>query len=292
MISTIQLSHGDWTLAKPSGRCKRSAVNNSLEIDRRPVFSYNQGSPEGNKETIFMSGHSKWSTIKRQKGLLDAKRSAVFGKLARQISLAARDGKDPGMNFKLRLAIDKAKAANLPNDNIERAIKAGAGENKEAQLKELVYEGFGPGQVAVIVQALTDNPNRTAPEVRTIFSKHGGTLGNQNSVAWMFNRRGVLRLAIEPITHRQEELTLGVIDLGADDVAQDDGQLVITVPPEKLAAIQDWLVQQGVTVESADVDWLPTTTMTIDEATQTQLHELLSALDDHDDVTAVASNEQ
>ncbi len=187
-----------------------------------------------------MSGHSKWSTIKRQKAVTDSRRAAVFTKLGRLIAVAARaGGGDPVMNFRLRLAIDKARAANVPNDNIERAVKAGSGEEKEGQTKEIVYEGFGPGGVAVIVNALTDNPNRTASEVRTAFAKHGGSLGGQNSVAWMFRLRGVLAIPKDALPGADREaLELSVIDAGADDVREEGDVLVIECPPDRLPALR------------------------------------------------------
>ncbi len=238
-----------------------------------------------------MSGHSKWSTIKRQKGLTDTRRSAVFGKLARQIAGAARDGRDPESNFRLRLAIDRARAANLPNQNIERAIQAGAGDLKGAQVKDVTYEGFGPGQVAILVQALTDNPNRTTAEIRNLFAKHGGSLGSINSVAWMFRLRGLIRLALAAVGGRREMIELGLIDAGADDVRVEGQDLVVETDPTKLAAVRDWLGGQGLAVTSANLEYIPTTTAQIDEPDRAQRFELLGALDQHDDVAAIFSNE-
>lgn len=238
-----------------------------------------------------MSGHSKWSTIKRQKGLADNRRSAVFTKLARQITVAARDGGDPEANFKLRLAIDRARAANLPNLNIERAIQSGTGESKGDQMKPVTYEGFGPGQVAIVAQGLTDNPNRTSAEVRNLFTKHGGTLGSINSVAWMFILAGVLRVPLAILGNQREAIELGLIDAGAVDVRTEDDELIIQTDPAKLMVVRNWLVSQQLSPTSADLEFLPQTTTTIDQPTQTKLHALLAALDEHDDVTAIFSNE-
>lgn len=239
-----------------------------------------------------MSGHSKWSTIKRQKAVTDARRSAVFTKLGRLISVAARaGGADPVMNFRLRLAIDKARAANMPNHNIERAIEAGAGSGKEGQTKEVVYEGFGPGQVAIMVQAITDNSNRTSAEVRSVFTKHGGSMGGQNSVGWMFAPKGVARISSSALAGKStDEFELAMIDQGADDVRHEDDTLVVTTPPEKLSPLQEYLRGQNISAE-AEVELVPTTTVEVDERTQEKVYELLGALDELDDVTSVVSND-
>lgn len=194
------------------------------------------------------------------------------------------------MNFRLRLAIDKAKSGNVPNDNIDRAIKAGTGEGKEGLTKEMLYEGFGPGGVAVLVEAITDNSNRTAAEIRGTMNKLGGTMGGQNSVSWMFMRSGVIRLAIDNIRDKLEDIELAVIDAGATDVQTDDEHLVILCPPEQLKQVQAVLQQMDLQSE-ADIEYIPTTTTTPDDAARTQLHTLLEALDSLDDVTAVISNE-
>lgn len=194
------------------------------------------------------------------------------------------------MNFRLRLAIDKAKSGNVPNDNIERAIKTGTGEGKEGLTKEMLYEGFGPGGVAVLVEAITDNSNRTAAEIRGTMNKLGGTMGGQNSVSWMFMRSGVIRLAIEGIQDKLEHIELSAIDAGATDVRTDGEQLVILCPPEQLKQTQAVLQQMGLQSE-ADIEFIPTTTTAPDEASRAQLHNLLEALDSLDDVTAVTSNE-
>lgn len=237
-----------------------------------------------------MSGHSKWSTIKRQKAVTDARRSAAFTKLARQITIAARlGGGDPTMNFRLRLAIDKAKGANVPNDNIDRAIKTGTGEGKDGQTKDMIYEGFGPGGAAIMVEAITDNSNRTAAEVRGVFSKFGGSMGGQNSVGWMFVRSGVLRSGTGLSAEQYEAIELQAIDAGATDVRVEDGTLVILCTPEELSKLQTTL--SAATSFEADVELVPTTTVSPSEPDRAALYTLLEHLDDLDDVTRVTSNE-
>ncbi len=238
-----------------------------------------------------MSGHSKWSTIKRQKGITDSRRSAVFTKLGRQITVAARlGGGDPAMNFRLRLAIDTAKTANLPNDNIDRAVKAGTGEGKDALTKEVLYEGFGPGGVAIMVEAITDNSNRTSSEVRNVFSKHGGSMGSHNSVGWMFALRGVTRLPLEDHRRRLEALELQVIDAGADDVREDDDQLVIISAPDKLDSIRQAMASDIPDIQT-DVEYVPSTIVDVSDQDREKFYALLEALDELDDVTRVSSNE-
>lgn len=239
-----------------------------------------------------MSGHSKWSTIKRQKAVTDSRRSAVFTKLGRLITVAAREGgKDPDMNFKLRLAIDKAKAANMPNDNIDRAIKSGAGELRGAVMKEVLYEGFGPGQVAVLVQALTDNSNRTAAEMRAIFHQHSGTLGSQNSVAWMFRLLGTIDIPLARVPSPAEAFELSMVDAGADDVREEGDRLVLTVDPSRLSDLQNQVRALGITDFSADTDMIPQTTTELAGADREELYALFEDLEDHLDVTNFFSND-
>ena len=238
-----------------------------------------------------MSGHSKWSTIKRQKAVTDSRRSAVFTKLGRLVTVAAREGGgDPAMNFKLRLAIDKAKAANVPNDNIDRAIKAGTGELRGDQTKEVLYEGFGPGRVAILVEAITDNPNRTAADMRQLFQKHGGSLGSMNTVAWMFTRKGVLRVPLSLITDRDNFL-LEAIDIGVDDTQESDDQLVLYCPLEQMRQVQDWLMKSGKTPTSVGPEFVAGTSITIDETAEAQLFALFEELEEHPDVTNFFSND-
>lgn len=238
-----------------------------------------------------MSGHSKWSTIKRQKGVADAKRSAMFGKLSRQISIAARDGKDPESNFKLRLAIDRARAVNMPNANIERAILAGSGAQDASGLKEITYEGFGPGNIAVLAQALTDNPNRTAPELRSLFAKHGGTLGATNSVAWMFLPRGIFRVNKNALGNQLEAQELALIDAGADDVFDAGEALLVYTVPERFGVIRDWFAAQQIVPEEAELGFIPHNPVELSATDQAPLYALLEALEDHDDITNVYTNE-
>lgn len=240
-----------------------------------------------------MSGHSKWSTIKRQKGIADSKRSAAFSKLGRLITIAARTGgKDPAMNFRLRLAIDKARDVNMPNANIERAIAAGAGEGRGEISKEVLYEGFGPGGVAVMVQAVTDNPNRTSAEIRMLFSKAGGSLGTHNSVGWMFSLNGVVRVgAAEVSAAEKEQLFLEAIDAGTDDVREEPAEILFVTVPEKLQTIKTWIEARGLKITNAQLEFLPTTTVVVDETARANLYTLLEGLDDHPDVTDVFSND-
>ena len=233
-----------------------------------------------------MSGHSKWSKIHRQKGVADNKRGALFTKLGKAISVAARlGGGDPAMNFKLQLAIDQAKANNLPKDNIDRAIKRGTGELGGGTIEEVIYEGFGPGGVAIIVECLTDNKNRTVADIKHLFTKLGGNLGGQNSVAWMFELTGVIRL-----NKMDENLELGLIEAGANDIFQEaDGWTVIT-PPANLQGVKNFLKTAGVGVEYAEVEHAPKDKKTIDEQTKTKLEIFFEALDENQDVNNFYTN--
>ena len=194
------------------------------------------------------------------------------------------------MNFRLRLAIDKAKAANLPNDNIERAIKAGTGAGKDTQTKEVLYEGFGPGGVAVMVEAITDNSNRTSAEIRNVFTKHGGSMGSHNSVGWMFSLSGVHRLPLPEKSETKEALELACIDAGATDVREEGDQLVVISAPDKLVDLGRAFGTTNRSIE-ADIEYVPTTTVDMADADRQKLHSLLEILDDLPDVTRVSSNE-
>jgi len=235
-----------------------------------------------------MSGHSKWHSIKHQKAAADAKRGAAFTKLANAIALAAKKGGgDPETNFSLRLAIQKAKAANMPSSNIDRSIKRGTGQLGGAQIEEITYEGYGPGGVALIIETATDNRNRTGPEVRTALSKSGGRMADAGSVAYQFDYKGVLRLKPSDI----EAATLDAIEAGADDVEEGDGELTIYTDPKQLNAVQTKLVAQGYKSESAELAYIPKNTMVItDEKTAKQVVKLMDALDEMDDVTATHTN--
>ncbi|HSX33190.1 MAG TPA: YebC/PmpR family DNA-binding transcriptional regulator [Candidatus Saccharimonadales bacterium] len=226
-----------------------------------------------------MSGHSKWSTIKREKGAKDAARGAVFTKLGNAIAIAARAGTDPTMNFALRLAIDKAKAANMPTSNIDRAIQRVADKNA-AQLQEILYEGYGPGGVAILVEVATDNINRTYPEVRLAFSKHGGNIAEKGAVAFQFDRRGMIRAS-----GTGDELTLQALDAGAEDVEEDDSESVIYTAPAELAKVRDALRGQGLEIKEAELTYVPNTTVEIaDKDTAGKIMRLMDALEDCDDV--------
>lgn len=239
-----------------------------------------------------MSGHSKWATIKRKKGAADAKRGQLFTKLTREITVAAKEGGgDPEANFRLRLAVQKARAENMPADNIQRAIQRGAGGGEGgANYEEIMYEGYGPHGVAFIVQTLTDNRNRTVAEVRSIFTKAGGSLGETNSVGWMFEPRGLIY--IEPQKGQDpDELSLAAIDAGAEDVSADeDGQLEIVTQFQDLKHVQDELTGAGMQVVNAERTMFPKTTMTLDEKGIEQILRLAERLEELDDVQTVYTN--
>ncbi len=238
-----------------------------------------------------MSGHSKWSTIKRQKGIADARRSQVFTKLGHAIAVAARlGGADPAMNFRLRLAIEKAKAASLPKDNIDRAIAKGAGTGGQ-QIEEVTYEGFGPGGTALVIQAMTDNRNRTVSEIRNIITKLGGNLGNENSVAWQFTSKGVIRIPADQLRDKDKDaLELGCVDAGADDVQDDPEGLTILCPPPNLQALQAFVHDQGLQSASADIELIPNTPLALSPEDDAKLQRVVEALEEHDDVSAVWTN--
>jgi YebC/PmpR family DNA-binding regulatory protein len=233
-----------------------------------------------------MSGHSKWSTIKRQKGANDAKRGAIFTKLGNQIAIAARAGTDPNSNSTLALAIEKAKAANMPGANIERSIQRAA-DKSAAQLEQALYEGYGPGGVAVLVEVATDNKNRTLPEVRSAFSKTGGNMAEQGSVAFQFSRKGVIR-----VKGKGDELELAAIDAGAEDIFEEEetGETVIHTAPGDLAKVRDAL-KSSYEVVDAELTYVPNSTMEIsDPETARKIIRLMDALEDLDDVAATHTN--
>lgn len=233
-----------------------------------------------------MSGHSKWSTIKRQKGAKDAARGAVFTKLGNAIAIAARSGADPDMNFTLRLAIDRAKAANMPNANIQRSIDRGSGKLGGEQIQEVMYEGYGPGGVAILVECATDNVNRTYPEVRLAFSKHGGNIAEKGAVAFQFDRKGMIR-----VKGTGEDLLLQVLDAGAEDAVEEEGETVIYTDPKELAKVRDALRSQNLEITEAELTFVPNNTVTVeDEATLGKIMRVMDALDDLDDVTNTHTN--
>ena len=240
-----------------------------------------------------MSGHSKWSTIKRKKGAADAKRGQLFTKLTREITVSAKEGGgDPEANFRLRLAIQRARTENMPIDNIQRAIQkgTGGGDGDGAHYDEIMYEGYGPNGVAMMVQALTDNRNRTVAEVRSIFTKAGGSLGEAGSVAWMFEPRGLIM--VEPKAGQDaDELTLSVIDAGAEDVSADEeGQIEVITGFEDLKRVQEALTAQGIHIVTAERTMIPKTTMSLDDKDLEQALRLVERLEDLDDVQTVYTN--
>ncbi|HEX5147500.1 MAG TPA: YebC/PmpR family DNA-binding transcriptional regulator [Candidatus Limnocylindrales bacterium] len=239
-----------------------------------------------------MSGHSKWSTIKRQKGVTDAKRSAVFTKVAREISVAARQGGgDPDANYRLRLAIEKARSVNMPADNIKRTIDKATGGGDAEQYEEIVYEGYGPGGVAVLVEAQTDNRNRTAAEVRSIFTKSGGQLAGSGAVAWQFEPRGLISVASTGIDVDADEVALAAIDAGAEDVDTDDDEMVeIYTSPGDLEAVRRALESAGIAVESAEATMIPKQHVDLDSSKARQALRLVELLEDLDDVQRVTAN--
>jgi YebC/PmpR family DNA-binding regulatory protein len=238
-----------------------------------------------------VSGHSKWSSIKHKKGAADAKRGKLFSKLSRAIIVAAKEGGgDPANNLALQNAIEKAKSYSMPKDNIDRAIAKGSGADADADaFEEIVYEGYGPEGVAVIVEALTDNRNRTASDVRHTFAKHGGNLGATGAVAWQFERRGVVVVPAEGVD--EEELLLAAADGGADDVEQDGSVFQVTAAPESLSSVRSSIEEAGFPVDSAELMMVPKTTVAVeDEAKARQVMRLIDALEDNDDVQDVYAN--
>jgi YebC/PmpR family DNA-binding regulatory protein len=238
-----------------------------------------------------VSGHSKWSSIKHKKGAADAKRGQLFSKLSRAIIVAAKEGgPDPDGNLALQNAIEKARSYSMPKDNIERAIAKGAGADAEGSSYEtVVYEGYGPDGVAVLVEALTDNRNRTASEVRHAFTKHGGNLGTTGAVAWQFERRGVVLVAADGAD--EDELVLTAADAGADDVELDGSSFVVTGAPESLTPVRQALQAAGFTVESVELAMVPKTTVAVsDESTARRIMNLVEGLEDTEDVQDVYAN--
>ncbi|HEY5488904.1 MAG TPA: YebC/PmpR family DNA-binding transcriptional regulator [Candidatus Limnocylindrales bacterium] len=236
-----------------------------------------------------MSGHSKWSQIKRQKGANDAKRGAVFTKLGREITIAARQGGgDPDANYRLRLAMDKARAENMPADNIKRAIEKATGGSAAEQYEEMVYEGYGPGGVAILVEAATDNRNRTAADVRAMFTKNGGQLAGAGAVAWQFEPRGVVAIARDG--KNPDDIALAAIDAGADDVDTDSDPVEVITDPTSLEAVRKTLESAGMPIDSAEVTMHAKTPIEVDGHVARQNLRLIEALEDLDDVQRVTAN--
>jgi YebC/PmpR family DNA-binding regulatory protein len=238
-----------------------------------------------------VSGHSKWSSIKHKKGAADSKRGQLFSKLSRAIIVAAKEGgPDPAGNLALQNAIEKARSYSMPKDNIERAIAKGTGADADAaSFETVVYEGYGPDGVAVLVEAVTDNRNRTASEVRHAFTKHGGNLGTTGAVAWQFERRGVVLVAAESAD--EDDLVLAAADAGADDVELDGSSFVVTSAPEALSSVREALAEAGYAVESVELAMVPKTTVAVsDESTARRIVSLVEGLEDTEDVQDVYAN--
>jgi YebC/PmpR family DNA-binding regulatory protein len=232
-----------------------------------------------------MSGHSKWSTIKREKGAKDAKRGAVFTKIGNQIAISARAGIDPTMNSALALAIEKAKQANMPAENIQRAIDRVADKNA-AVLEEVTYEGYGPGGIGIIIETATDNKNRTYPEVRSALTKNGGTIAEAGSVAFQFTRKGVIRVVAQG-----EEALLTILDAGAEDAVEEDGEIIVYTDQKELARVRSALIEAGLEVKEAELQYVPNAQVEIaDPEVARKALKVLDALDDLDDVVNVHTN--
>ncbi len=232
-----------------------------------------------------MSGHSKWSKIKRDKGANDAKRGAVFTKIGNQIAIAARGGTDPAINSALALAIEKAKAANMPNTNVQRAIDRVADKNA-AVLEEITYEGMGAGGVGIMIEVATDNRNRTFPEVRTALTRNGGRIADAGSVAFQFTRKGVIAVAASG-----EDALLEILDAGAEDAIEDDGEITVYTDQKDLAKVRQAIIDTGLEVKDAELQYVPNTPIEIsDEETAQKVMKVLDALDDLDDVVNVHTN--
>jgi YebC/PmpR family DNA-binding regulatory protein len=236
-----------------------------------------------------MAGHSKWAGIKHKKAIVDSRRGKLFTKLARAITVAAKEGGgDPDGNPRLALAISKARDASMPKDNIERAIAKGTGEGADADaLEDVVYEGYGPGGVAMLVEAVTDNRNRTGSEVRHLFSKHGGSLGEPGSVAYLFDKKGLV--VVDGERYSEDDLMVA-IDAGAEDIGQDADVFEVLCEPTDLTAVRAALEEAGIEIETAEVTQLPKTRVPLDEAGATKLLKLVEALEDQDDVDTVHAN--
>lgn len=238
-----------------------------------------------------MSGHSKWSTIKRKKAKVDAQRGKVFTRLAKEIIIAARHGgKDPEGNAQLKTAILKAKEANIPNENINRAILKGAGELGGGNYEEFNYEGYGPGGVAVMLEIMTDNRNRTAGDIRFIFSKNGGSLGESGCVAWMFQEKGQIVLEKAVCQINEDDVMLLAIDAGAEDIKSDEESYEVITAPGDFAAVKEALESAGLSPAFAEISMLPINTVKVDGDEGEQVFKLIDALEDHDDVQNVYTN--
>ena len=236
-----------------------------------------------------MSGHSKWATIRRKKGALDAKRGKLFTKLIKEITIAARDGGgDPNGNPRLRLAVDNAKAANMPADNIDRAIKKATGELEGAHYEEITYEGYAPAGIAVLVEVVTDNKKRTVAEIRHLFSKGGGNMGEAGSVAWMFDKKGVLTLPRQNKT--EDEMMEFVLDAGADDLQTEEEVFIVQTSVESFESVRKALKEKKLEIENASLQWVAKNHIAVSGEDAEKVMKLIEALEDNDDVQNVFSN--
>ena len=237
-----------------------------------------------------MSGHSKWATTKRAKAIVDAKKGAIFTKIAKLITIAARKGGDPTANFSLRIAIDKAKAINMPKDNIERAIKRGTGESDGAQIEELIYEGIGPAKTQFIVKCLTDSKNRTAAEIRHLFSKHGGSLG---TVMWNFTLHGIIMIEQAEVNDKKladENFELELIDAGAEDIKKEDEGITIYTAPIDLQKTKQFLESKNIKTESAEVEYVAKEQANLNDGEKIQVEKFIEELDNNEDVSDYYTN--
>jgi YebC/PmpR family DNA-binding regulatory protein len=239
-----------------------------------------------------MSGHSKWAKLKHVKGILDAKKGALFSKLSHLIAVAAREGDNPETNFKLRIAIEKAKKANMPKENIERAILRGSGKIEGAQIEEVLYEVFLPKGVALIIEALTDNKNRTTNNLRRILNKYQGNIASAGSVTWMFERKGILKITdLSQIkSFGLENFELKVIDLGAEDIAEEKDEISIYTKPENLQKVKEELEKEGFKIDYAEIEWFAKNPIEIDEETQKKIDQLFNELDEDPDISDYFTN--
>jgi YebC/PmpR family DNA-binding regulatory protein len=238
-----------------------------------------------------MSRHSKWHKVRQFKGAIDAKRAASFTKLAREITVAAKEkGGDPNMNARLRAAMDRAREASMPKENVERAIQRGVGGEEEGQIETLTYEAYAPGGTALIIECLTDSRNRTANDVKHLLSKNGGTLAASGAVTYLFKRYGVVRLRQALPADRHDEIELMLIDAGATDIVEADGAVEIRTAPQDLSKAADVVSRLGLSFDQVEFEWIPETLVETDEVTGTHVAELVEQLEEHDDVSRVFSN--
>lgn len=237
-----------------------------------------------------MSGHSKWSTIKHQKESQDKKRGQIFSKLARLIAIAARDGADPEKNSKLRMEIEKARKFNMPKENITRAIERGSGQGGGEALESFVYEAYGPAGVALLIEGITDNRNRTLSEIKNILMKHQGKLAGEGSVSWMFSHAGLINASSPNNKEELERLTLELISAGAEDIIEKEDGLDIIAPIEKIEEIKKLTAESGIEIRNTSIEWIPKNPIEVSENDRKALEQIFESLDEHDDVQEIYSN--